>query len=445
MLITDAYDLQVLRCAILVHACLAGVAAANGRPPASNAVFFKPGDPQSIYVATTFGLLASTDACHFYWFCEQDIGIGGGFDPHYGVTAVGTIIATTFSGVRISRDGGCSFTTQLGTYYTSGLAIGPTGDVWVGTSDAGSGNAVFVSHDDGASFDPPAATTTLPGTMWFRSLAAAPSDPSRVYVSGYQVSAGAMPPSTHLFRTDDHGVTWVELAVTGLTYANQPTLDLAAVDPTDPNIVYLISRLASPPYGDILYRSDNAGATIAQVLATASTINGTVVRQNHVVDVTTQNDGLYESSTGTAFSVISTQLQFGCLGERSDGTLFACASNYEPDYKALASSHDGVTWAPALQFEYLTGPLDSCAIGTAEQDICAGMFDSLGVQLGKQDSQCSTGSGSPVPDAGVRDIAVPPAHRATGCCGAAPARQSIVLALLVLAWTVCRRRNRTPR
>ena len=52
-------------------------AAANGRPPMTNSVFFKPGDTHAIYVATTFGLLISPDGCTFDWLCEDSVGYRG--------------------------------------------------------------------------------------------------------------------------------------------------------------------------------------------------------------------------------------------------------------------------------------------------------------------------------------------------------------------------------
>ena len=61
-------------------------AAANGRPPVTNGVYVHPSDPQSILVRTTFGLLVSRDGgCSFRWICEQNVGYGGTYDPHYAI------------------------------------------------------------------------------------------------------------------------------------------------------------------------------------------------------------------------------------------------------------------------------------------------------------------------------------------------------------------------
>ena len=56
----------------------ASAAHANGRPPLTNGIHFKPNDPHSLYVATTFGLLIShDDGCTMNWICEGNIGYGG--------------------------------------------------------------------------------------------------------------------------------------------------------------------------------------------------------------------------------------------------------------------------------------------------------------------------------------------------------------------------------
>src|SRR4051812_5177786 len=133
------------------------VALANGRPPLTNGVHFRPGDNQSLYVATTFGLLVShDDGCSFRWICEQNIGYGGTFDPKYRIATDGTIFATTYSGLRVSRDGGCSFTTatsdkpandpgRTADSWIDAIDIGPTGDVWIATANSGKPNNIFRS------------------------------------------------------------------------------------------------------------------------------------------------------------------------------------------------------------------------------------------------------------------------------------------------------------
>src|SRR5258706_8162143 len=147
------------------------VAHGNGRPPLTNGVFFQPNDPHALYVRTTFGLLISKDdGCTFNWFCEQDIGYGGMFDPKYAIATDGTIFATTFNGLRISRDKGCSFQTAGGglpAMWIDAIDIGPTGEIWVGTAESGAPNDVYASSDNGMTFHSKGMQSP---TIWWKSV-----------------------------------------------------------------------------------------------------------------------------------------------------------------------------------------------------------------------------------------------------------------------------------
>lgn len=424
----------------------------NGRPPATTGVHFRPGDDQSLYVAATFGLLVSHDGCHFYWICENNIGYGGEFDPIYGVSPSGAILATTFHGLRVSRDGGCSFQTATATLppndpnnlsmlYLDALAVGPTGDIWVGTAEAGANNHVFRSTDDGVTF---AARGALPTTQWIKSIAVAPSDPRRVYVTGFQVSGaapdgGTLPPSAHLYRSDDAGASWAEQPLVGVALGASPSLLASAVG-AGPEVVFVTSQAASPPSGDRLYRTSDGGATLAEVLVTTNPITDVVAIDAQVVLVATQLGGSYRSTDGgKTFAALPHPPQLACLSRRGDGVLFGCGANADPDHAALARSTDPASWQRALQFQYLSGPL-GCPAGTVQHDTCdQQLWRGLAQQLGVTAGTCGAG-----PDGGVDPPAVdaPPSRRAGGCCDAATASPTIALALGVLAVMTRRRRDR---
>jgi hypothetical protein len=187
----------------------------------TSGVHFKPGDTAAVYAATTFGLLVSPDGCRFYWLCEDHIGFGGAFDPTYAVTRSGAILATTFHGLRVSRDGGCSFATvtssmggagDLSSVYFDAVDVSATGEVCVGSSDTPPDNAVFCSTDDAVTFD---ARGGPPSAMWYRSVKFAPNDANRLYASAYLIGGpdpdgGEHSPTAHLFRSDDDGAHWTE-------------------------------------------------------------------------------------------------------------------------------------------------------------------------------------------------------------------------------------------
>ncbi len=409
----------------------APAAHANGRPPVTNGVTFGPNDPQSIYVRATFGLLISRDAgCSFRWVCEQAIGYGGTYDPKYAVAADGTLFATTFDGLRVSRDGGCSFSTataelpagspgRIADLWVDALDLGPTGEVWVATAEGGQSNDVYSSTDNGVTFA--SRGLASPVTFW-KSVAVAPSDAMRVYAAGYQLSPA---PAAHLRSTMNGGVTWTEAPLTGVQLAGTPLVTIGAIDPGDPQHVFLISSAANGPEGDRLYRSIDGGTTFAEVLATTQPITNVVVRDAMTVLVVSGQGTFRSGDGGATFGSPATSPKLACLGKRPDGTLIGCAPNWDPDFMAVGRSDDAMQWQKIFRFVELAGPL-ACPAGTPGRDICdQQLWPGIKAQFGAAGPAC----GAPVD--GPADGAEPPGSG--GCCdaGRSPPLGSGLLAMLV--------------
>jgi hypothetical protein len=425
------------------------IALANGRAPLTNGVHFQPGDNHSIYVATTFGLLIShDDGCSFRWVCEQNIGYAGTFDPRYRIARDGTIFATTFTGLRVSRDGGCSFTTatseapagdpgRIADSWIAAIDIAPTDDVWVVTADNGKPNNVYRSTDNGRTFAPAGLSSP---TVWWKSVAVAPSRAQRIYATGYQVAGtladgGQSPPTTHLEISDDTGAHWQESPLTGVSFAAMPLVYVLGVDPGNPDIV-LLSSLGANASGDRLYRSSDGGTTWTEVLATTSPIVDLAVEQTGNVLVATLGTGSFQSTDhGASFSAMASPPQLACVGQRDDGAIFGCAANWEPDFKAVARSSDGATWTKLFRFVELAGPVE-CPAGTGQHDTCEGQWPALQQQFG------STGptacNAQPMPDT------TPPPRKAAGCCeaGASSGELGAIALLAALCGGALRRRRR---
>src|SRR5205823_1278249 len=119
-------------------------------------------------------------------------------------------------------------------------------------------NDIFMSADHGVTF---ASRGMLSPTIWWKSVKVAPSRPQRVYVTGYQVAPA---PAAHLFTSDDGGGHWTESALAGVQLGSTPIVLAAAVDPANPDLVYVISLGANGPGGDRLYRSTDGGATLTE-------------------------------------------------------------------------------------------------------------------------------------------------------------------------------------
>jgi hypothetical protein len=426
---------------LVACALIPAIAHGNGRPPASNGVQFRPGDTAGLYAATTFGLLVSPDGCRFYWLCEDNIGIGGGFDPAYAVTRSGAILAGTFHGIRVSRDGGCSFSTVEPGVYFDAIDVSAQGEICTGSSDTLPDNGVLCSTDDGATF---AARGGLPPEMWYRSVMFAPGDASRLYASAYlfggaDPDGGERSPTAHLFRSDDDGTHWTEQSLAGVVYGSVPQIYVRAVSPVDANVVFLQSLAAQPPMGDRLYRSIDGGTTFAEVLVTTDTIAGVVVHDATTVVVATPSGSFRSTDSGATFQPLAIQL--ACLGQRSDGMMFGCTSSFSGDGAALERSTDGVTWQPVARLQYLTGTL-ACPAGTAEFDTCDAQWRGVAVQLGVMPAACAAGPdagvGGPRGDAGA-------SGRRSGCCEAGDSSGALLAALCALGARIVPRRGSRRR
>lgn len=355
------------------------LAHADRRAPSTQDVRFQPGDPRSIYVASTFGLLIShDDGCSFRWICAQRIGNDGAFDPKYRVAADGAIFATTASGLRVSRDGGCTFAVatselprgaagRIADLWIDAIELGPTGEVWVATADAGKPSDIYRSTDNGVTF---ASRGLRSPAIWWKSVAIAATRPQRVYATGYQVAGDS--PSAQFEITDDGGETWRASPLAGVAFGATPMVYAVAVDPWDPDLVFMTSAGAHPPSGDRLYRSIDGGTAWTEVLATAGAITDVAITHTGML-VTTRGGGSYRSLDAGATFAAFTQPQLACVGQRDDGAIFGCAANGAPDYEAVARAR-GASWDKVLQFGELAGPL-ACP---GQRDVCGPLPPELG-------------------------------------------------------------------
>ncbi|MBA3453175.1 MAG: hypothetical protein H0T42_08785 [Deltaproteobacteria bacterium] len=430
------------------------IAFANGRPPATTGVFMRPGDDQALYVRVTFGLLVSHDAgCTFRWVCEKSIGYGGEFDPKYAIATDGTIFATTFTGLRVSRDGGCTWTTatsqlpaadpgRIADRWIDAIDIAPTGDVWVATAESAGANDVYRSTDNGVTFTPRGLPSA---TIWWKSIKVAKSDPQRVYATGYQVAPTAR---AFLERTDTAGASWTEKPLPAtVLYGSTPLVHVSAVDPANPDHLFLTSIEANPPRGDRLYRSTDGGTTFTEVLATTDPIRDVVFRTGGTVLAATMASGTFESRAGGGGPFVKlgetrpngpdlAPPQLGCLAQRPNGELVGCGANWHPDYMAVGRTNNPVTWQKLFRFVELSGPLQ-CAPGTTTHTDCEPQWPALAQQFGVTGPPAVCGGSVDAPPA----IDGPPNKGETGCCDAgAPGSGASLLGLGV--FVAGRRRRR---
>ncbi len=436
--------------ATIVAVAAAPVARANGRFPATTSISFRKGTPHQLLLASTIGvLLSQDDGKSFYWICDQAVfgDNNNTYDPDYQVATDGTIYANTNAGLRVSRDGGCTWEIAQvepglpSQKWVDAEALGPNDELWLTQAEGGMPNDVFESTDGGHTFQSKGLSSQ---TIWWKSVQVAASDANVVYVSGYEVTqtapdGGLIAPQVHVLRSDDGGGKWTELPTTDFAFSTSPLVLVMAVSPTDPQTVFAISQAADPPMGDKLYRSTNGGANWTLVLDTTAPVRDVVFLQDGSVLVGTPM-GAWQAPTPTGtFAPVANPLQLACVGQREDGSIFGCGANWDPDNMALGKTGPATVgpWSKVFRFVEMKGPL-SCPSGTIQHDTCElQLWPSVKEQFGIMDPD-----GAPMPDAQA-----PPPKTATGCCesGGASGLETaviVVLAVVIGGWLVRRGRRK---
>jgi photosystem II stability/assembly factor-like uncharacterized protein len=185
-------------------------------------------------------------------------------------------VAGADGGVWRTTDGGTTWTPrtdQMPTTAMGALAIDPTNDniIYAGTGEANYANhsryglGVFKSTDGGDTWVQ-LAESTFAGRC-FSKIVINPQNPQILYASitragGFPEMAAAKghPGATGplgVFRSDDGGVTWVQLAG-GLP--NLSATDLA-MDPTNPSILYAAIGHIFGNFSNGIYRTSNGGTS----------------------------------------------------------------------------------------------------------------------------------------------------------------------------------------
>lgn len=351
---------------------------ANGRFPEANAFFFSPKDPGRVLLRTTFGVLSSSDRGGTWdWICEGSLGLMGSEDPMFQLTPSGAYIASTFSGIALSTDQGCSFSLATGNVANLvfvDLASRPATPERVVTLASGYAgqdsnlNSFFETNlwetdDDGKTFVR-LTTSSLDPASVAQTVDVAPSDPLRIYVSSVRFG-GQKDRQGYVFTSSDGGKTFQTNLLPLLDTESAPFL--SGVHPTNPDRVYVRTANAVDRPSRLLV-SDDAGKTYRTVLTGSGPLLGIAFDTDHTkIWVGGPLDGIYTASTSDLVFTKKTSLGVQCLSYQSDG-LWACAAEKD-GFIAGVSADEGLTFVPKLRLCGIRGPL-SCAPGTTTNFEC---------------------------------------------------------------------------
>jgi hypothetical protein len=382
----------------------------------------------TMYVPVLFwGIWVGDGQGPWTWICEEEINANR--PRHVAVSADQTFYATDAHGITVSTDRGCTWTPfaspPLAQLRTSDVALDPSdGAVAYVTTAEGAQvdadgavtpahNGLFVSHDHGTTFTPLPGLDDVATTRLFSAVRVAPSDAHRLYVSSI---TGAPPFSPAVHVSTDGGQTFMLHAITNQIDGTAPfSVDLLAVDPRNPDVIY--ARLYAVIGSDMtprqsLLRSIDRGATFTELwkMDGITTVSGQVYGIDGVavddkrgqVLVATAQGILVGADPGGAPAVTLAPTgnlsQAQCVDVK-DGVIYACSSNYMPDFAAIARSDDGgKTFTAILKYADTKGPVEYCPKGTPVAELCPMYWYTYGSQLGidvPTDGGVDGGTGSP--------------------------------------------------
>ncbi len=223
-----------------------------------------------------------------------------------------------------------------------------------------------------------------------------------------------------LLRSRDGGLTWEARSIPGASRQNPPFI--AAVHPTNPNVVYVRVQGAWNGTDNVqswLLYTDDAGESFreifraeADMLGFALTPDGgaALVGLGDTHDLLRPVDrtvlGIYRA-TAPGFDFSRTfQGQVGCLSY-SGSRLLVCGGHASDKFELGVSSDDGDTITPLLDYGHVEGPL-SCPKATPEAMICAPAWPYSCAAIASCSGSADSGIAKGPDDSG-----------SSGCCGSA--------------------------
>lgn len=404
---------------------LAASARADGAFPDSQSILLPSSRPEQILLSTNFGLLRSDDAgASWRWVCEEAIGPSA-YSYQVGPAPDHRLFAVTSTGLAVSDDQGCSFRMADGLKDPSDVFPDP-GDplrvLAVGKTPAPEPGrelqAVFASNDGGASF----------------TLAHAAD--AGVYISGLEIARSdrdVMYLTTSIYQDRGWRPGLERSADAGEHFAKHELLDqlgsvvplLLAVDPTDPNRVYLRLQ-ASGELDQFAIYAEPAGLAF-RPFDLGARMSAFLLRSDGALLAASSTGANFISTDhGESFGRWDQPLHLRALAER-DGQLYLAADELMDGVALAVSSDGGTTTRPLLRFEDVAGPLQCGDLPTR----CELPWLMLQTSL--------LGPAEGVPDAGAPTAPPKPAPApAGGCATVAPGpglgRALWLLALLLPVW-----------
>jgi len=342
-------------------------ARADGAFPAPFRLFLPANLPDDTTVTTNFGLISSRDGGRTWaWTCEHGASDLGSLYQQAADGGSGRILGLARNGLIFTDDDGCTWSTAGG--FSSGELVddsfidpaNPSHVVAIAHHGSGASAVfeLFASTNGGTSFLGAPLFATEPG---FRldGVELARSNPDRIYatMSPWTATSNGTPP--RILRSDDGGKTFNTLDASAVTPGG--TLGIAAVDPENPDRIYL----RSSGVDERLLISNDAGRTLAVALTADSgqqlsaffrRADGTLFAA--AFDSTAGT--LFRSTdSGASFQPLPATLHIGSIAERG-GALYVLANGLDDPFLVGISRDNGDTFQGLLDYASVGG-VKTCA------------------------------------------------------------------------------------
>lgn len=351
------------------------VARANGAFPAPFRIFVPANLPNDTTVTTNFGLISSRDGGRTWaWSCEHGASDLGSLYQQAADGGSGRILGLAKSALVFTDDDGCTWSVASGLpsgELVDDSFIDPGNPAHVlAISHHGTGTTavfgLFSSSNAGTLFSASPLLAPAPG-LRLDGVEIARSNASRIYVTTSPWAANGTPP--RILRSDDGGKTFATLDASALVTGG--TLGIAAVDPQDPDRVYLRSSDAD----ERLLISNDGGRTLTVALtadpgqqlsaffrsasgalfaAAFDSVGGTLFRS---------------TDAGASFQPLATGLHVGSIAERN-GALYVLADGLNDPFLVGISRDNGETFETLLDYTQVAG-VKTCGSGTDLRNACA--------------------------------------------------------------------------